>query len=285
METTLRFSVVAFLALVPWTTATAASQEEVVFSTGPAGVVLVPVVIDGRGPFRFVLDTGSSHSTISRELAVRLALPAVAQTSVTTMAGSEPCLVVLARSMTIGGATRENLTPSVTPAARLRAVERGIDGIVGQDFLLSLNYTVDYRRKRLRWTADPHEEGQARVPLVREADRLLVRLPGSRGRGSILMVPDSGSEGFIIFEREGRTPVAVDYTSDLVEVAVLDGRQVGRGAVLRELEVGAVTLRNQRALVVARKGPRGIEGDGLMPLHQFSSVSFNNDEGYLIVRR
>ena len=68
-------------------------------------------------------------------------------------------------------------------------------------------------------------------------------------------------------------------------VSALALRQAGRGAVLRELRVGAVTLRNQPAVVLEGQGSKAIEGDGLMPLHQFSSVSFNNSEAYMVVRR
>lgn len=284
METPLRFSVAALLALVLWTTDTAASPEEVVFSVGSSGAVLVPVGINARGLFTFVLDTGSSHTIISSELALRLALPAVAQTSVLTLAGAETRLVVHVHHMSIGNATDDNLTPSVLSTAELRAIEPGVDGILGQDFLSTLDYTVDYRRKRLRWTAGNHNDKRARLPLVRVADRLFVQLPGSGRHAPVLMVPDSGSEGFIIFERKGRTPVVVDYTTEFVSVLVPGGQRVGRVAVMRELEVGAVTLRNQRVVVVTREGSSAVEGDGFMPLHQFSSVSFNNSEGYLVVR-
>jgi len=281
----MRFSVAVLLALVLWTPDTAASPEGVVFSLGSSGAVLVPVGINGHGPFMFVLDTGSSHSTVSQKLTVGLALPAVAKTSVMTMAGAQTQLVVQVRQVVIGDATSDNLTPSVVSTAQLSAIEPGIDGILGQDFLSRFDYTVDYRRNRLRWTAENCDDKRSRLPLIRQADRFVVRLPGNRRDAPVLMVPDSGSEGFIIFERNGWTPVVVDYTTELVAVVVLAGRQVGRRAVLRELQVGAVTLRNQRAVVVTREGSSAVEGDGLMPLHRFSSVSFNNSEGYLVVRR
>jgi hypothetical protein len=38
-------------------------------------------------------------------------------------------------------------------------------------------------------------------------------------------------------------------------------------------------------VVLERGGARTLEGDGLMPLHQFSCVSFNNSEGFMVVRR
>jgi hypothetical protein len=99
------------------------------------------------------------------------------------------------------------------------------------------------------------------------------------------MVPDSGSEGVVIFERNGRTAMQVEDTGHSVAVAAVALRQAGRGVVLRELRVGAVTMRDQPAVVVPAGGSSALEGDGLMPLHQFSSVSFNNTEAYMVVRR
>jgi len=175
--------------------------------------------------------------------------------------------------------------PSVVSLAQLRATESGVDGVIGQDFLQAFDYTVDYRRKRLRFMAEHEAEHHVRLPLVRAGDRSLVQLPGHSGDGPLLMVPDSGSEGFVIFERNGRTAVRVDPVSQFVGVSGLASQRVGRGALLRELKVGAVTLRNQPAVVLERAGARAVEGDGLMPLHQFSSVSFNNSEGFMVVRR
>ena len=62
-------------------------------------------------------------------------------------------------------------------------------------------------------------------------------------------------------------------------------RRAARGAVLRELQVGAVTLRDQPAVVLVREDSSAVEADGLMPLHAFSRVSFNHSEGYLVVTK
>jgi len=274
----------ALLSLALSTAEAAATPGEIILSLRSSGAVRVPVGINGAGPFTFLLDTGSSHTIVSSELVDRLGLPVVAQARVHTPAGVEMGRVVRVELMSIGSASAEGLMPSVVSLAQLRERESGVDGVIGQDFLKAFDYTVDYRRKRLRFTAE-HAGEPVRMPLVRAGDRSLVQLSGNAGHEPVLMVPDSGTEGFVIFERDGRTAVRVDPVSQFVGVSGLASRQVGRGALLRELQVGGVTLRNQPAVVLERKGARTVEGDGLMPLHQFSSVSFNNSEGFMIVRR
>ena len=274
----------ALLSLALSTAGTVAKPEEIILSLRSSGAVRVPVGVNGAGPFSFLLDTGSSHTIVSGELVDRLSLPVVAQARVRTPAGVEMGRVVRVERLSIGSASAFGLMPSVVSLAQLRERESGVDGVIGQDFLKAFDYTVDYRRKRLRFTAE-HAGEPVRMPLVRAGDRSLVQLSGNAGHEPVLMVPDSGTEGFVIFERDGRTAVRVDPVSQFVGVSGLASRQVGRGALLRELQVGGVTLRNQPAVVLERKGARTVEGDGLMPLHQFSSVSFNNSEGFMIVRR
>jgi hypothetical protein len=276
--------VVALISLALPSAEAAVTPEEVALSVRRSGAVLAPVVIDGQGPFTFLLDTGSSHSVVGSELAERLALPAVAKARVLTPAGAQMGLVVRVERMSVGSASVEGLMPSVVSIAGLRQLEKGVDGVIGLDFLSAFNYTVDYRRKRLLWTAASEPE-QVRLPLVRVGERSLVQLPSGNGRESVLMVPDSGSEGFVIFERDGRTAVAVDYLDHAVGVSGLALQQAARGGVLRELRVGGVTLRNQPAVVLRAEGTSATRGDGLLPLHQFSSVSFHNAEGYMVVRR
>jgi hypothetical protein len=261
-----------------------ARSEEVDLKVRSSGAVLVPVAVDGEGPFTFLLDTGSSHTIVGWHLAERLALPVVARVRVLTPGGPEEALVVRLDRLDVGTASASGLTPSVVYMARLRAREPGVVGILGQDFLALFDYTVDYRRKRLRWAADPAEE-RARLPLVPAGDRRLVQLPGDGPREPALLVPDSGSEALVIFERGGLTAVRVDETNELVAVSGLASQRAARGGVVRELRLGEVTLRNQRAVVLAREGRREVEGDGLLPLHHFSAVSFNNSEGYLAFRR
>jgi hypothetical protein len=258
--------------------------DEVVLSLRSSGTVRVPVTVNGQGPFEFVLDTGSSHTTVSSDLVDRLALPVVAKVRVSTPSGVETQPVVKVEGMAIGSARVEGLMPSVVSHARLRQMEPGVHGVVGLDFLAVFDFTVDYRRKRLIWTAEP-ADGHDRLPLVRAGDRRLVQLPGDDPGEPVLMVPDSGSEGFVIFERQGRTAVKVDYEDAYVGVSGLASTRAGRGARLREIRVGAVTLRNQPAVVLAREGSSSVEGDGLLPLHRFSRVSFHNREGYVVVRR
>jgi predicted aspartyl protease len=260
-------------------------SAEVVVRIDESGGIVVPVIIDGSGPFSFLLDTGSTHSVVSQSLADRLALHVVAKTSVSTSAGREWRPVVEMNQTTIESARSARLLASVATRAQLDAVARGIDGIIGQDFLFALNYTLDYRRKRLAWNDGASNAAGVRLPLVMQGGRYLVRVTSSSDESPLLLVPDSGASGFVAYERNGSTKLSLGPAAGSITVHSLSGAQSARTMMLRELRFGTVRIRNQPVAVVTRDPEDLVEGDGLLPLHLFASVTFNAREQCLVLRR
>jgi predicted aspartyl protease len=262
-----------------------ADSSHVAVRMDERGGVVVPVSINGRGPFQFLLDTGATHSVISGSLADELALRFVARASVLTSTGREWRPVVSLDQTTIGSARSEGLLASVAAAAQLDNIARGIDGIIGQDFLFDLNYTLDYRRKRLVWRDDDSYAGGIRLPLVAQHGRYLVEIEVPEHNTPVLLVPDSGADGFVMFARNGRTPLSLESTARLTSIRSLSGGQFAHMLMLRELKLGPMTVKNQRVAIVARDEDDVAEGDGVLPLHLFASVSFNAREQCLVLRR
>ena len=92
----MRISVITFSlllsALAP--TRTIANLAPTPFDLLTDGSIVVPVTIGGTGPYRFVVDTGSSRTVISTRLWRTLRLPVVAQTRMVTPAGTADAYVV-----------------------------------------------------------------------------------------------------------------------------------------------------------------------------------------------
>jgi predicted aspartyl protease len=273
--------VVAMLAAKP----VAAGPTQVAVHIDESGAVVVPVHINGSGPYHFLLDTGSSHSVVSQSLAEQLALHFVAKTSVLTSTGREWRPVVRLDKTTIGGLESDGLLASVTSSSDLEVIAQGIDGIIGQDFLFAFNYTLDYRRHRLVWSEGECDAGDVRLPLIAKGGRYLVQIGETDSATHMLLVPDSGASGFVAYERDGRTKLAVKSGSGMTAVHSLSGGQHVRTMMLRQLQLGSLVLREQPVAVLARDRDDDVEGDGLLPLHLFASVSFNAREQCLVLRR
>jgi predicted aspartyl protease len=274
---------VAVAILVCISAATAgAAPSWVPLAIDPAGAIIVHVRINDSGPFPFLLDTGASHSVMSDALIERLKLEVVARTTVVTSTGSEIRSVVRVTQTSIGSVRSENMLASVAPSAQLASIARGIEGIIGQDFLFSFNYTLDYRRRRLVWTDAALDVDGTRIPLVARRGRYLAQVPVRGNDTPALLVPDSGANGFVMFARNGRTRVPLESAPHVTSIRSVSGRRDVRTMMMRELRIGEVTLRDQPVAIIARDDES--EGDGLLPLHLFASVSFNAREGYLLLR-
>jgi predicted aspartyl protease len=261
-----------------------ASPSWVPLAIDSAGTIVVHVRINDSGPFPFLLDTGASHSVVSETLLQRLRLQIVARTTVMTSTGMETRPVVKVNQTSIGTVRSESLLPSVASSAQLASIARGIDGIIGQDFLFSFNYTLDYRRRRLVWTDAALGDDGMRIPLVAQRGRYLAQVPVRGDDTPALLVPDSGANGFVMFARNGRTRVPLQSAPHAVSIRSMSGGQHARTMMMPELQLGDMTVRDQPVAVVARVGDAS-EGDGLMPLHLFASVSFNAREQCLVLRR
>jgi len=63
---------------------------------------VVPISINGQGPFRFIIDTGANRSVISRGLATRLGLEPSGHGVVHSIVGIEPAVMVNVDSISFG---------------------------------------------------------------------------------------------------------------------------------------------------------------------------------------
>jgi predicted aspartyl protease len=275
--------VLCTLVMNPTTPFAGSDADRVELGVETTGAITVPVTLNGQGPFLFMLDTGSNRSSVSSDLAARMALPVVAKAVMVTATGRQDQLVVKIDRLVAGTAARTGVLASVVTASHLSAASAGIDGIIGQDFLSAFNYTLDYRKKRVSWDAEaPSGERDVRLSLVKQDGRFLVELP-QRDR-TLRFVPDSGAEHFVIFERNGEAPVSLGPATRRAQLFSVTGTRDARVTVLRRLLVGSTIIENQWALVVPRNEPDAPAGDGLLPLRLFASVSFNCAEAYMVVR-
>ncbi|MGE3403873.1 MAG: aspartyl protease family protein [Vicinamibacterales bacterium] len=257
--------------------------DVVPFDTDKDGGVIVPVWIDGRGPYRFLLDTGSNLSAVSERLAGEQSLQPVARTALTTVGGVAMRPVVQLGRVSVGTVSRAGLLASVAATAELAILGVGVDGMLGQDFLATYNFTVDYHRKRIVWD-ELEGAGAWRLPLIPRDGRFVVQLPGALGDEPLEMVPDSGTGSFVLFARDG-DQVARQWSEGSVTISGLTGTQRARYSRLRELRVGGMTLRNIPIVVVRRDDGEHEGADGLLPLHLFRRVTFRVSEGYMAVER
>lgn len=266
----------------------ASAADPVPFALTGTGQILIPVMVNGSGPFQFILDTGANRSVISATLAARLSLEPVAVSEIVSSTRSHWSHVVRVQSISLGSHTASNVLTPLVKSERIHAVHGQADGIVGQDVLIDAHYTIDYRRKRVIWLGGEGDTGPGvRLALRRCEGRLIVELPQSSGPDSVaLLVPDSGASSLVLFRQDGRTAISVTALSGFASVATITGQSLMQTGVVPKLRLGREALWDQPAVLLP--GPPVVGEnrlDGLLPLSLFSSVTFNGREHYMVAKR
>jgi hypothetical protein len=157
-----------------------------------------------------------------------------------------------------------------------------VQGVIGQDVLGALRYTIDYVERRIVW-----HNAATRIPahatvleLESEDDRFVARVP--QAHRVLRLVPDTGAETLVLFQHRGSILPAASFANESVELTGLTGRRDARRAIVRAFRVGSTVLMDVAAVIVGRDCD-GAPLDGLLPLHLFTRVTFNGPEHQLLI--
>ena len=250
------------------------------FQLGDQGGVIVPVMVNGSGPFRMLIDTGATHSAITEVVAGAVNATTVARSTVITPAGETVRTIVSIERVVVGPVVARDVLPSIVESRAFDSEGR-IHGLIGQDVLARLRYTIDFRKKVVEWhDASPARAG-TRLPLAFEHGRFLVSLP--QADSTLRLVPDSGAGGLVLFDARGRVPFKNEEPRPTVALSTAQATRLGRYIRIRTLRVGDRTMRDVPAVNIERSTPHPAEGDGLLPLHLFERVTFDGPARVLIL--
>jgi predicted aspartyl protease len=124
-----------------------APAEQLDFTTKETRMT-VPVTIGSDGPYRFVVDTGSERTVISRELAGTLGLASGRMVRVTAMSGVANVGTVVIPDISVGSPTKgARLVGSRIEAPALIERNLGASGLVGIDTLQGHAVTIDFAKQ------------------------------------------------------------------------------------------------------------------------------------------
>ena len=115
-------------------------------------LVLVDVYANGRGPFQFAIDTGTSTTAISPEAAQQLGIASSPIGPLTTGGSQVNVTAGNLKSFQVGGARIDDLVVVVADFFGMlsQAVGAKLDGIVGYNFLRNFRVVMDYPSEKFR---------------------------------------------------------------------------------------------------------------------------------------
>jgi predicted aspartyl protease len=136
------------------------------------GRIWAPVYLNGKGPYRLVLDTGASHSAIIAKIAADLGLPPSGAMLLHGVTGSATVGYVTVDTFVVGDMEAQNLQLPIVPDAL-----GGADGVLGMEGLNDKRIFIDFLNDKIS-IMHSHgrraDDGYATIPLTRTANGLLM---------------------------------------------------------------------------------------------------------------
>lgn len=261
-----------------------AAHDELGFARDSYQRMTVPVRVGGKGPFRFLVDTGSDRTAISRQLATALGLHAGSRARMHSATGETQVAMVAVPDLMLSRKAVRHID-----APLLDARDIGADGILGTDTLRSERLSFDFAARTVSLTT-----AQGR-PEIYDRDAIVVR---ARRRGGRLVITDASAEDQHVsvvldtgsqysvgnsalrraLERRGR----LDIRGPIELISVTGAILRGELAVIGELQIGGTTLRGLAMVFADAHTFRQLDLDrrpaillGMNGLESFEKVSID----------
>ena len=222
------------------------------------------VFLNGQGPYRFLLDTGSEANLLDVVLAGKLGIEPEFQARLITAAGTTAVNAGSVERVLLGPAEASHQDFLITSLDGLHALSPDIRGILGQPFLLNFDYMLDFEHHTLTFGAAP-DEGSP-IPFQFIHNRMAV--PTSEGD----LVLDSGTGTLFLFRAAPfkGTATAIRTSSGLFSSVVVNR--------VHDLRIGGKIYHPRRVAFDAGETSLGV---GLLPASLFRAVTISNSRRYI----
>jgi len=251
---------------LPTSAATAQTAIGVKLQMREGRPVVDDVMVDGHGPYRFMVDTGATWNSIDPKLAQAIGMTATFQTQLTSSTGITQASGHKGSEVRLGPVAA---TDQIFLFAGMEAVHKlsaDIQGVLGQVFLAHFDYLLDARAGRMDFGRYAPTAHSVRVAFEVVQGRPVIET----SLGSLAL--DSGAHLLVRFGVKGTgaqlqmaTMSGTTQVSLIDSTLVIDGRTVWRG----------------EAIAVPHSPEAGEAG--LLPTSLFKIVYVCNSAHYLIL--
>jgi hypothetical protein len=198
------------------------------------GRIWAPVYINGRGPFRLVLDTGASHSGVTAMVALALGIPTDQSPPVTLrgVTGAATVPTIRVDSLSVGDVAVDSPLLPIVPDAM-----GGAEGVLGYEGLANKRISIDFRHDQITIAFSRGERG----------GRDFAHIPFRSLRGQLIVVEAmvGGVRTKAIIDTGGQTTIANLALRDAL------GRGGGRGGKGRPDQIIGATMVAEAGEIIA----------------------------------
>lgn len=247
----------------------------------------VPVSIGGRGPYRFLIDTGAERTVISSQVATRLGLLSAGTIKLISITGESHVPTVSIPSIEHDAGRIEKIR-----APSLEQRDLGADGILGIDSLADKRILIDFRKGTMTiGSAQKREQYWGEDVIVVRAKRRygqLILVDASADGQKVSVILDTGTQVTVgnmalrrQLERKGRVRKSIPVTIHSVtgDAIVADYSSIGHirlgEANVTDMPVAYTDLAAFNALDLGDK-PALLLGMDALALFDRVSIDFAN---------
>ena len=190
-----------------------AGSATIPFHSAGGAQIAVSIFINQSGPYEFTVDTGSEITVVDPQLADEIGLQPQGSIHMAFVTNSAQAKLVKAESVEAGSVAVPDLVMAVAGLNQIKALDRRVRGILGENFLGRFDLLIDYGHKLLcldQTKGLQRELNGERIPMIEQTAQdgdlaytlpvlVTVHVSGDGKKGTILKL-DSGSSAPILFE-------------------------------------------------------------------------------------
>jgi predicted aspartyl protease len=252
-------------------------------------LMVVSVVINDRGPFDFLVDTGTTTTLIDPRLATDLGLKAKDRLKLASFASATDVPRYYIQTFCVGPASISNQEALAVQLPQLAALDHKIRGVLGMNFLLQFSFRLDYEHHSLDLYPFPEATqvpAGLRVPVEINESRLLIKVTSDASpHGSWKLALDSGIANFLVFQDRVSSSAAhaCGEANCLMKVSTNLADHEASTIRLQELSIAGARLSDTQVVILRNDLQKPSDPqDGLLPVAPFHSVFFDRTNATVI---
>jgi hypothetical protein len=225
------------------------------------------VFVNGHGPYRFLLDTGTNVNLIETGIAKKIGMNATFQVDLASAAGKVPASGSDGNKVALDPVKADDQKFVFSRLDAIHDVSADVQGVLGQWFLARFDYTLDLRDKYLEFGRRARAGTRSPFKLINA--RAVV--PTSLGD----LVLDSGAARLTLFGVRPNTGAGL-----MSEMRTVAGSQQIGPVPGKLLVIEGRKVWYGDAVAIPNRTEPGV--DGLLPLSFFKAIYVCNSERYVV---
>ena len=223
---------------------------------GAQPLILLPVEVNGEGPFEFILDTGAGTSLLSSDLGQKLGVKVIGSKEGQSAGGAVSVSLAKVDSLAVGSVKLDDVDVGLVDLSHIgKTVGAKIDGDLGYNFLRHFRVTLDYRQseillddpKRFEFAGQSTAVTEVALRLASPAKPLILVDVHANGRGPFQFAIDTGTSTTAITPELAKQ---LGVATSPIDPATTGGAQVAVTAgVLPSFQVGSARIDDLNVVV------------------------------------